>query len=153
MTLTNGTQQPAVVHYSNVLAQNKSESTSPTPVVIKSGNFRVQADVTLALTAGSASVQFYLYVIFIPQGMVPASSLEAQTLIRNHPEWVMGWKLVDTTPTDNLDSGFNKVTISSRLKRNLNSGDSVYVIGICPELPSTAQIDVKGLCQFWTCAN
>lgn len=154
MTMTNGTQQPAVVHYSNILAQNKTESNAPTPVILKTGNFKLQADFTVQAENDDIVVHLFMYIIFVPEGLAPASSLEAANLIRNHPEWVMAWKMVDGSPVDRtLTAGFQKISISSRLKRNLNSGDSVYAIAICNELAPGATVKVQGQCQFWTCAN
>lgn len=68
----------------------------------------------------------------------------------HHPEWILAWKQIgyeSLQGTRNVD----RVTFSSRLKRNLNSGDRiVFALNSFGALQDLALL---GMCQFWTCAN
>lgn len=138
------------------LAQNKIEATTPTPVIIKTGNFKLQADTFFGGTSSSGVSQTSatLYIVFVPQGVEPQTYAAAEALIQNHPEWIMAWRVLEggfTNPSGQYDS--TRFTLSSRLKRNLNSGDSVIALLLIQNLSPDQGVQVKGKCQFWTCAN
>lgn len=153
--ISNTTGQIANGFHYIVLAQNKTETTVPTPVIIKTGNFKLQGDLYFSYTAtGGTQVVATLYILYIPQGMEPQTANGAETLVQNHPEWIMAWKVLEggaTLGNRSLDS--NRFTVTSRLKRNLNSGDSVISLLIVENLNTDHTVFLKGKCQFWTCAN
>lgn len=134
-----------------VLVENAAQSSSPTPVIVKAGNFKIQGDVTVIYNQASAAAQITLFVFFLPEGIdVDASA--AQMALNSHPEWIMAWKQLDTNGSPNaatLDA--NGFSFSSRLKRNLNSGDRIC-LGFRNDV-ATANISIKYSCQYWTCAN
>ena len=138
------------------LAANKTETNAPTPVVIKTGNFKLQADYWTInqSTTLPTGPEVKCFIVFVPQGMEPTNYASAAGLINNHPEWIMAWKVVDSGSVNaNTSVDFNKFSMSSRLKRNLNSGDSVMCLLLVEGISPQTTVSVKGLCQFWTCAN
>lgn len=140
------------------LAENKTEANSPTPVVIKTGNVKFQADLHFAkgsTASTSAEPVATLYIVYVPQGWLINTAQSASSLVANHPEWIMAWKVLESvyvTAVTSIDDS-SRFTITSRLKRNLNSGDSVAAIVIYDNLPEGITGVIRGKCQFWTCAN
>lgn len=94
--------------------------------IVKVGNFKVKGTFNVSGGTGYNNLSMIIYVIFVPQGIIPdntevSNSNLATSIFYSHPEWVLGWTRVDLD-----DSGSNdNFSITSRLKRNLNSGDSV----------------------------
>lgn len=148
------------------LAQNKTQAGSPTPVILKCGNFKLKGDMRLYLsTSSSASAQFagcIAYIMYVPEGVTTSSAL-----VQQHPEWIMAWSPINvnieyvqsgTAVTQNVE----KFSMSSRLKRNLNSGDKVVMVLDLLFVPlatatATSTISITyqpsiGV-QYWTCAN
>nr|WCR62157.1 MAG: capsid protein [Smacoviridae sp.] len=135
-----------------ILVENSLQGSSPTPVVVKAGNFKIQGDLTVYISAAAAQVaRMTLLVFWLPEGLT-ADSDAAGAIVSNHPEWILAWKQLDTvgsTSQGNLAaSGFS---FSSRLKRNLNSGDKICIAFLNDT--SAAQPTIKYTCQYWTCAN
>lgn len=150
----NGTQAPTNVP--NIaafkeLAKNSNDMSVPTPMIIKTGRYKVSCELTLDLTQQATAKDpgnyiFMMYLFFLPQG----SNLESPTehdpyqqakyrflaitnLCYNHPEWILAKKQIDcpqSQVTQMNGKFYGTVTfMSSKLKRNLNSGDSI-VLGI-----------------------
>lgn len=151
-----GTQEQTryAVSAGTTLAENKSETSSPTPVIVKTGNFRAQFDVLIG--NGSGMSDMTVFVIYCPEGINPIGGLALRDFMLKHPEWVIAWRKVDLEMTTNLatQTNSNRITINSRLKRNLNSGDkiNVYMYSTLGVNAST-QVRMSGMVQFWTCAN
>lgn len=134
----------------SLLAQNSTQTTSPTPVIVKCGNFKVQGDVivTTQSQATNRPVPLVFYILFVPEGVGISDSL-----VTTHPEWIMGWTVIDAsfiTSAAATNTG-SRFSLTSRLKRNLNSGDSIVAILQSRDSAATAQCAYT--CQFWTCAN
>ncbi len=136
----------------SLLAQNSSQTTSPTPVIVKCGNFKVQGDVMVQTSGSSSSarpVPLVFYILFVPEGVGISDSL-----VTTHPEWIMGWTVIDASIINSAQGSTtsgNRFSITTRLKRNLNSGDSIVAILQSRDSAATAQAAFT--CQFWTCAN
>lgn len=165
MQLTAG--QVHTESYSNVLVQNTSQSSNPTPVIVKAGNFKIKGDMKLSVrrTQGGdmgvpSMTSCVIYIMYVPEGLTATAAL-----ITNHPEWIMAWSPVDInmndiTATSNTQN-VNKFSFSSRMKRNLNSGDSVVcllVLNFATPAGSgnhTVELEISPaiLCQYWTCSN
>lgn len=130
---------------------NSAQSSAPTPVIVKCGNFRVQGDV-MYTSNGSGStyrpVNINFFLLFIPEGVTPSDGL-----IGAHPEWIIGWKALDIGVLSTSQGSYaaTSFSFSSRLKRNLNSGDRVIAILQTRDSGMTAQCVFT--CQYWTCAN
>ena len=134
-----------------VICENSVGTATPTPVTLKCGNFKVQGDVMWNIAGGGSSrpTNLNFFLIFVPEGITPSDSL-----IGSHPEWVIGWKTLDTGVV--LSTSQNSVasanfTFSSRLKRNLQSGDKVVAILQSGDSQLTAQCVFTA--QYWTCSN
>lgn len=130
---------------------------SPTPVIVKTGNYKVQCDVAMG-TSAAALVSVYVYVVYIPEGVLVENTLQASynfynQLVLKHPEWVLAWKQVGSELIS-ANTNIDRVTFSSRLKRNLNSGDGVYLVVTGHSSDGNiTRCDISGKVQFWTCAN
>lgn len=128
----------------------QSASVSPTPVILKCGNFRVQGDVLFAVTDISSNrpINLNFFLIFCPEGVAANNSL-----IGNHPEWIIGWKSIDVgiANTNQNAQGGTSFSLTTRLKRNLNSGDRI--IGILQTTDTGIAANCTFTAQFWTCAN
>lgn len=136
------------------LCKNSTQTALPTPVIVKAGNFKVQCDVVAAGTDGMVSL--VAYILYLPEGVDPllqqASAVHQfiQSTVTNHPEWILAWRQIGYEAVQGTKS-VDRVTFSSRLKRNLNSGDRI-VFAVDSD-GSIHDLALKGKCQFWTCAN
>lgn len=135
------------------LVQNSSELSSPTPVILKTGNIKIQGDYRVLASTTQGHTDVSLYVMFVPQGFGITEAAAAEAIVSNHPEWIMAWKYlgvnqVSSTKVENCDS----FSFSSRLKRNLNSGDTIQLICIARGYDMTG-VSVNYAAQYWTCAN
>lgn len=137
------------------LVQNSTQSSTPTPTIIKVGNFKVAVDVSYTFAAAPSILpNCTLYVIFLPEGISIGSNAELGGLVTAHPEYVLAWKRLDfdyATSSGTYNS--RSISVSSRLKRNLNSGDKIFLGLYTGTTGTTASIALVGTCQFWTCAN
>lgn len=131
-----------------VICENSAGTATPTPVIVKCGNFKVQGDVMYNTQGGSsntlANLNFFL--LFVPEGITPSDAL-----IGTHPEWIMGWKTIDVgviRSTSETAVAAATFSMSSRLKRNLNSGDKIVAILQSGESRLTANCVFT--CQYWT---
>ena len=142
------------------LVSNAGQSNLPTPSVLKCGNFKINADLYYSLNSASTipegSYHFVAFVAFLPEGNAPANNTQFGNFIAAHPEYILAWKQLEANATTTQASSVTtqKVIFSSRLKRNLNSGDQV-VFGI---LDQTTNSNVRIIqctytCQYWTCSN
>lgn len=155
LLVSNTEQATSNGYHAVTLAANKSEVNAPTPVIVKTGNFKLQGDLRyVGSGSGAGASNATLYIVFVPQGMEPTNYVSATALVNNHPEWIMAWRYLESSivvGTQVVDT--NRFSVSSRLKRNLNSGDSIFAILVVSNLPPGHQCGVQGMCQFWTCAN
>ena len=155
LTIQNTTAQTQNGYNYATIAENSAETGAPTPVVVKTGNFRVQGDMFATSTPGGTvnRVSVTLYIIFVPQGFDPATYEAAIAIINNHPEWILSWRVLESgfSTTGIMDS--NRFTMTSRLKRNLNSGDKICAIFVAKDIISGQRVDLVSKVQYWTCAN
>lgn len=145
--------------YSKNLASNGTELIPPTPTVIKTGNFKSQFDLTINVAIGSI-VSAQAFIVFIPegyfQGVSPITTTMWTNAVIKHPEWLMMWRQLDFGAVGAAGSvDTSVVKMSSRLKRNLNSGDQIYflILGHGEFAGVTQKANIRGAVQFWTCAN
>ena len=135
---------------SSTIVQNSAQASLPTPVIVKCGNFRVQGDIAVTYTSGSSRIiPLNFFLLYVPEGVTPSDGLIGQ-----HPEWIMAWTAIESPIALNASNntvGGNKFSVTSRLKRNLNSGDRVVAILQSRDASVTAQAVFT--CQYWTCAN
>lgn len=139
-----------------IICQNANPTATPTPVILKTGNFKVQVDAFFNPSTNTA-VEFSAYVMYVPEGMDFNTFSDVQAFIQKHPEWILCWKyasydFVSGNGIGNIDS----IKMSSRLKRNLNSGDKIVFFGLAEAGSSQATFNVigaRGMVQYWTCSN
>lgn len=137
-----------------VLVQNAASSSNPTPVILKCGNFKLQGDAYYQSGNSTSLIQLMLYVFYLPEGATPETPAQYQALLTAHPEWILAWKYVEgISPTSAKTENLNTYSFSSRLKRNLNSGDRVVLVGMATASSALTAAKFSGMCQFWTCAN
>lgn len=154
---------------SNKVCGNSESGVFPTPVILKVGNFKTQIDGSVeGVMDPMRSV--VLYLMFIPEGVDPTAVYTTnlgtkQSIADKHPEWIMGWKRIDVnTSYSGAPQAGNLVSMSptsftSRLKRNLNSGDSIYFVLVSKKDMATSgssssyTVSVHWSAQFWTCSN
>ena len=118
-------------------------TTAPTATIIKTGNFKVSFEVETG--AGNyQAVTGRAFIVFIPQGI--NATVDWAML---HPEYVMGWRSIQ------VGGSTSAVTISSKLKRNLNSGDKVSLIvqvwnyqTYSEQAPNPVYVKLVGACSY-----
>lgn len=147
---------PIVVHGEDILVRNSAQASTPTPVVVKAGNFKIQGDCVLRVTGGVKDTSSVIvYIMYLPEVVV--TSANPVTTINDHPEWIMGWKLIDLNSSSTSPGNTNSFSFSSRLKRNLNSGDTIALVAVLRDAtPTTAaeySIRLNYNAQWWTCSN
>lgn len=140
------------------LVSNSLQTAAPTPTIVKAGNFKVNADINLTLNASTTStLHLVAFVVFMPEGISPSDNQTFGNLIVAHPEYIMAWKQIDSERVQSTQGitlyNTQRVTFSSRLKRNLNSGDSIVFGVLDQSTQSVGVIRVALTCQYWTCSN
>lgn len=135
-----------------ILVENKAQADAPTPTIIKTGNFKVQGDCYITnLSAEAFRGAVKVHVLFVPEGWANA---DIANIPAQHPEWILCWCVVDTTISNaNTAADGNKFSMTSRLKRNLNSGDKIVIQYQEIGFGSNVTAHVYYTTQFWTCAN
>ena len=135
------------------IAENKTETTSPTPIVVKTGNFKVQLDVFC--TSVTRKSDMIVYLVYQPEGVAPVGANAVKEYMLKHPEWIIAWKKVDLdVDVGDVTSNSTRITMSSRLKRNLNSGDKIGLYLFSTKGNTLgSEVDMNGMVQFWSCAN
>ena len=122
--------------------------------VVKVKNVKVQLSTSGIPDASNLSVYtMQLAIIFCPEGITPSSDI-----LERHPEWIMAYKMLTLDASTTIPINFS---ISSRLARNLNSGDTIYLTAITrrasAETPAQNQTGLFMPCyytvQYWTCVN
>lgn len=135
------------------LTLNSTNDTYPTPVILKTGNVKVQGDYRVVTSSTGGHAEVSLYVVFIPQGTPLTTAVQAEQVIQNHPEWIMSWRYLGDNQSSSTNVENNdRFSFSSRMKRNLNSGDSVRLLCIVNG-SSLTSVSVNFTAQYWTCAN
>lgn len=115
-TITTSAQAGTTATAFVVLCENSANVGTNTPVstIVKVKNARVVLDPQS--NVGSSIRNSFYAIMYVPQGY----QLTAETPTQ-HPEWIMVWRTIDTAG----DS--RNITMSSRLTRNLNSGDKIVL--------------------------
>lgn len=124
-------------------ANSTNTQMGPTATIIKCGNFKLNFD---SQSAGNVQFPGYAqaYVMFCPQGVNPDYNYPNE-----HPEYIMAWR--------SFDPGYNalqSLSLQTKLKRNLNSGDAVVlVVRISNVSTSTQSIAFHHTTTFVCCNN
>ena len=102
------------------LVENSSDTSTPTPVVIKTSHFKMQVDYHTGQGGSVPPYGVYAGIIYVPEGITITSRENITSLISAHPEWVIIHSLIES-----YDTSGNMVQKTSPLTRNLNSGDRI----------------------------
>lgn len=105
-----------VTEFHAICANSANIGTAPTATVIKCGNFKCSFECECGAGNYNA-VTGVAFIMFVPQGVTPDADYPKQ-----HPEYILAWRAF------NPAGSVSATTIQSRLKRNLNSGDSVVFL-------------------------
>lgn len=141
------------------LATNKAQASAPTPSILKTGNFKVTADINIQIATGAisnSSPACLAYIVYVPEGWPTTSGTDYANLVVRHPEWIMATKIMggNFIATGSTGFGVETLNMSTRLKRNLNSGDSVVLfIRLNFDTGAITNATITGNCRYWTCAN
>lgn len=145
------------------ITQNSTASSTPTPSIVKVGNFQVKMYVACNPSGGETSrIMYYLraYVMFVPEGVTPSNAWMNQ-----HPEYILAKGSKASSGFTYASTGGENPTVytnakaivnlqySSRLKRNLNTGDKIMLILIGNAVTSACTYTMYGDVQFFACTN
>ena len=96
------------------------ETTRASTCIVKVKNVKVQLCTSGIPDPSSLSVYtMQVAIVFCPEGITPSSDI-----LERHPEWLMAYKMLTIDASTTIPINFS---ISSRLARNLNSGDTIYL--------------------------
>ena len=140
LDLNLGTSSSSVTGQS-MLCGNTVQTDSPTPVILKFGRVKVKGDVRFSQTNVSQFTSCMVYCVFLPEGNTLSIDF-----ISKHPEYIIGWTSIS------LDSG-STFSLTSALKRNLNSGDQIRLLFSIDTTTTPSQIITYNIfytAQFWT---
>lgn len=126
---------------SYVICENSSTGSVPTPTILKFGRFKIKGDIRTTAANAANVTTANIYVIFVPEGISNGAGL-----ITSHPEYILGWTTIS------MDTG-NAFSLTSSLKRNLNSGDQIQVcvtIDTTQRPQSDVNFNIYYTVQYWT---
>lgn len=127
-----------------IICENSTAISTPTPTILRFARFRMKGDIRTTATNASNVTSASAFILFVPEGMDAGISL-----LEKHPEYILGWT------TMSMDSG-NSFSITSPLKRNLNSGDSIQVlftIDTSQSPSANVQYNIYYTVQYWTATS
>ena len=115
--------------YSSLMIENPTrnngsgQSISAASSILKCAHIKVKGVINTAMIPGQSVL---IALMYCPEGVNPnitggTSTNIGTSIFFSHPEWIMGWTRMDYSN----DAQKNEFSITSRLKRNLNPGDSI----------------------------
>lgn len=102
--------------------ENSGAAVVSSAQILKTGMFKFKG----VIPNVAANVNYLIYICYVPEGYPLENNLrnnDGDDLFYRHPEWVIAWTRKDYTSIEQS----NEVTLTSRLKRNLNTGDEIQV--------------------------
>lgn len=124
-----------------LLCRNSEQIKQPTPTILKFGRLKLKGDIRFSQTNVAQFTSCMIYCVFVPEDAVLNVDL-----ISHHPEYLLGWTAVS------LDSG-TTFSMTTTLKRNLNSGDSIALLWTLDTTQTPSQqisYNMFYTAQFWT---
>lgn len=120
--------EPITQNPSRTLTSGAGTQTSAS--ILKTGRFRFNG----VFNSAATYINYIVGISFIPEGytITANTNVDVSTLgecfFYKHPEWLLSWKRLDYSASNQI----NEFSLSSRLKRNLNSGDGIvfFVIAV-----------------------
>lgn len=126
------------------LCKNTFQTNTPTPVILKFGRVKIKGDIRMPNDNVAKFTSCMVYCVFVPEGNVLTVDF-----ISKHPEYLLGWTAVS------LDSG-STFSLTSTLKRNLNSGDQIQLLFNIEATTNPSSIVTYNIfytAQFWTATS
>lgn len=141
------------VFYPHVVAANATDSHLPSVPVVQATRINFQGQLGIS---GITSFDWFVYIIYVPEGMDAGLATVDNWIafINQHPEYIMVRRIVE--PGDISQNASTTVSIQTRMKRNLNSGDQVVLlfIGHSSSTPSSDRpIPIYGQLSYYTKVN
>ena len=88
--------------------------------ILKCGRFKFKG----CIPTSQNYFSFTVFISYVPEGYTLTQGVvNDQNIFYQHPEWIIGWTRKDYSAS----SQSNEISITSRLKRNLNTGDQIMV--------------------------
>lgn len=128
----------------DIVCENSVDNVTPSPVLIKFGRFKIKGDIRVSNNAAIGISSCMVYAVYVPQGVTVNDNL-----VIYHPEWILGWTCLS------MNSG-NSFSLSSTLKRNLNTGDKIVLLFVVDTLTQASQDITFALIynmQYWTTSS
>lgn len=116
----------------NMLIQNPARNGAAGQTVSAAAQILKCAHVKIKGVVDSGMIQaqsVLLALMYCPEGVTPdlgSTALDnmGNTIFYSHPEWVMAWTRMDYSNAAQK----NEFSLSSRIKRNLNPGDTIRLV-------------------------
>lgn len=134
------------------LNPSQSVSTVSQPFTVK--NIKLSVSCVATETAVSNALDNVIVaIVYVPQGYTVTYNT-----LSEHPEWFMAVKYLDNPTIEqqssNSGSQYKPFTVSTRLARKLQTGDSVQLCVFGTNTETTvSSVSVRFMAQWWTCAN
>lgn len=107
---------------------------------------RQVARMTVSLTAFNDTVRpIYWALVYIPEGAVTSSLFPNQSTLFNPSNYVLASGISDPTA--------GPIRISSRLKKNLNASDRIFLLTATNKANATDVVVLNGLVKYAICYN
>lgn len=123
-----------VVCTNSTRIDSAASSVTSAAQVLKTGRWKFKG----LLTNVTTSFNYLIYLAYLPEGYTQDVSVgfnEGQDVFYRHPEWVLAWTRKDYVAVEQS----NEVSLTSRLKRNLNTGDRIELRVLMVNMGSTQQ--------------
>lgn len=116
---------------------NAATSVISSAQILKTGRFKFKGCLPNVINV----VSYTVFIAYIPEGYtIDQGPNSDQNIFYQHPEWIIGWTRKDYT--NNAQS--NEISVTSRLKRNLNTGDNIIVCVMMSNATATLQAMTAG---------
>lgn len=143
----------AYAYYPHVICANAGDSHLPTVPVVQVTRINFQGH----LANNQTSAEWYLYFIFVPEGLDSTLATWAgwQAYINAHPEYIMA-RTIGTSDFATSGNTTTTLRLSTRMKRNLNSGDQVIALFVWNTLyptNSALTLPIQGQVSYYTKVN
>lgn len=138
--------RPLVIQVPNVMEngfyQNQIEIV---PATLTEG-VRQVARMTITLTNNdNASSPIYWALVYIPEGSVTSALFPNNTTLFNPSNYVLSSGI--------SDSNAGPIRISSRLRKNLNANDRIFLLTATTKQSTTDIVNYTGLVRYAICYN
>lgn len=141
-------------YYVHAIAANATDSHLPTVPVIQVTRINFQGHLAQNVTSG----EWYLYFIYIPEGLdATLTNWTAwQGYINAHPEYIMARTIGSSDYSGTAGNTTTTLRLSTRMKRNLNSGDQVVALFVWNALftsSNPSNLPMQGQLSYFTKVN